>query len=189
LCVGIFNYTYPTYNHPTDYGASEIGMESNPHLRKVAAAYKQYLFDKADLGLTPHSFTSSRAEIFGRDDFANAFDSVPETEWGGGDRLRSGDWIELDYMQPMSAKAVRLNGYTKSRSGDEQASSVVCSIHAGSNPDKLQRIGSVKIKAEESLQEIPIPVTGGDIRFVRVVFEVVPPSADISLKSIDLIKK
>jgi hypothetical protein len=89
----------------------------------------------------------------------------------------------------MSAKAVRLNGYAKSRSGDEQAPSVVCTIHAGSNPDKLQRIGTVKIKAEESLQEIPIPVTGGGIRFVRVVFEVVPPSADISLKSIDLIKK
>ncbi len=189
LCVGVFNYTYPTYNHPRDDKASEIGMVSNPHLRRVAGTYKRYLIDKADLCLTPYSFTSSRAEIFGREDFANAFDSVPETEWGAKDRLRSGDWIQLDYMQPMSAKAVRLNGYTKSRSGDEQASSVVCGIHAGSNPDKLQRIGSVKIKAEESLQEIPIPVTGGDIRFVRVVFEVVPPSADIIWKSIDLLKK
>lgn len=189
LCIGVFNYTYFTYNHPTNKNASEIGMESNPHLKRVAGNYKRYLFDKAELGLTPFSFTSSRAEIFSQEDFANAFDFVPETEWWAKDRLRSGDWIQLDYMQPMSAKAVRLNGYTKSRSGDEQASSVVCSIHAGSNPDKLQRIGSVKIKAEESLQEIPIPVTGGDIRFVRVVFEVVPPSADISLKSIDLIKK
>jgi hypothetical protein len=187
LCIGVFNYTYFTYNHPTNKNASEIGMESNPHLKRVAENYKRYLFDKADLCLTPYSFTSSRAEIFGREDFANAFDSVPETEWGGGDRLRSGDWIELDYMQPMSAKAVRLNGYTRPQSGEERALSVVCTIHAGRNPDKLQRIGSVKIKAEEGLQQIPIPVTLGDIRFVRVVFEVVPPSADIIWKSINLL--
>jgi hypothetical protein len=133
LCIGVFNYTYFTYNHPTNKNASEIGMESNPHLKRVAGNYKRYLFDKAELGLTPFSFTSSRAEIFSQEDFANAFDFVPETEWWAKDRLRSGDWIQLDYMQPMSAKAVRLNGYTKSRSGDEQASSVVCSIHAGSN--------------------------------------------------------
>ena len=189
LCIGVFNYTYFTYNHPTNKNASEIGMESNPHLRRVAGTYKQYLFDEADLCLTPYSFTSSRAEIFGREDFANAFDSVPETEWGGGDRLRSGDWIQLDYMQPMSAKAVRLNGYTRPRSGEERALSVVCTIHAGINPDKLQRIGSVKIKAEEGLQQIPIPVTLGDVRFVRVVFEVVPASADTIWKSIDLLKK
>ena len=189
LCIGVFNYTYFTYNHPTNKNASEIGMESNPHLRRVAENYKRYLFDEADLCLTPYSFTSSRAEIFGREDFANAFDSVPETEWGGGDRLRSGDWIQLDYMQPMSAKAVRLNGYTRPRSGEERALSVVCTIHAGRNPDKLQRIGSVKIKAQEGFQQIPIPVTLGDVRFVRVVFEVVPASADTIWKSIDLLKK
>ena len=189
LCVGVFNYTYPTYNHPSNEKASEIGIESNPHLRRVAGTYKRYLFDKADLCLTPYSFTSSRAEIFGRDDFANAFDSVPETEWGVKGRLRSGDWIQLDYMQPMSAKAVGLNGYTRSRSGEERASSMVCSIHVGRNQDKLQRIGAVKIKAEEGVQEIPIPATLGDVRFVRVVFEVVPASADIILKSIDLLKK
>ena len=189
LCLGVFNYTYPTYNHPSDEKASEFGMESSPHLRRVAGTYKRYLFDKADLCLTPYSFTSSRPEIFSRDDFANAFDSVPETEWGVKGRLRSGDWIQLDYMQPMSAKAVRLNGYTRSRSGEERASSMVCSIHAGRNPDKLQRIGSVKIKAEEGVQEILIPATLGDVRFVRVVFEVVPASADIIWKSIDLLKK
>jgi hypothetical protein len=189
LCVGVFNYTYPSFNHPTDKKASEIGMESNPHLKKVAGNYKLYLFDKAELGLTPFSFASSRAEIFSQEDFANAFDSVPETEWAAKDRLRSGDWIQLDYMQPMNAKAVRLNGYTKSRSSDEQAPSVVCTIHAGSNSEKLQRIGSMKIKAEEGVQEIPIPETVGDIRFVRIVFEVVPASANIIWKSIDLIKK
>jgi hypothetical protein len=89
----------------------------------------------------------------------------------------------------MSAKAVRLNGYTRPRSGEERALSVVCTIHAGRNPDKLQRIGSVKIKAEEGVQEIPIPATLGDVRFVRIVFEVVPASADIIWKSIDLLKK
>jgi hypothetical protein len=66
---------------------------------------------------------------------------------------------------------------------------MVCSIHVGSNPDKLERIGAVKIKAEEGVQEIPIPATLGDVRLVRVVFEVVPASADIILKSIDLLKK
>jgi hypothetical protein len=189
LCIGVFNYTYFTFNHPTDKNASEIGMESNPHLRRVARNYKRYLFDKADLCLTPYSFTSSRDEIFSQEEFSNAFDAVPETEWVAKGRLRSDDWIQLDYMQPMGAKAVRFNGYTKSRSGDEHASSVVCSIHAGSKPEKLQQIGSVKIKEEEGAHEIPIPVTLGDVRFVRVVFEVVPASADIILKSIDLLKK
>jgi hypothetical protein len=47
----------------------------------------------------------------------------------------------------------------------------------------------MKIKAEEGVQEIPIPETVGDIRFVRIVFEVVPASANIIWKSIDLIKK
>ena len=189
LCVGIFNYTYPTYNHPTDYGASEIGMESNPHLRKVAAAYKQYLFDKADLGLTPHSFTSSRDEIFSQEDFANAFDTVPETEWVSKGRLRSGDWIQLDYMQPWPAKVIRASAVTESRAGAEKAPAVVCSFHVGNSPESLQRIGSAKINAEPEVLEIVVPESLRDFRFVRIVFDVVPASANIRWRSIDLIAR
>lgn len=167
LCIGIFNFAWPTWIHPTEKnsGSTVIGTDSIPYMADIAEMYLKNLKDPSlEIVLTP--LTASDNQSTKGTVGTKAFDKKPETYWTASNSNKDTSWLLADYKQPWQVSKLRLLTYR----GEESASKKIgYSIYAGVTPDDLKLVKKIETTGDKQKLEVEFPPEiGSNVRYIKI---------------------